>query len=152
MKKSELCVVAFMLVFSAYFAYETLQLPDKAQHYPLFVIGLLIFLTILKLIAMYLASGKDKKIVNDSDMVWLDFQKKQFFTVFIASILFFAIMHFIGFYLASLVYLIYCLRYFRISLKHSAITIIAMLVVVYAVFSGFLNVPLPAGELLQDLI
>ena len=39
MKKSELAIVFFMLAFCGFFYHETLLLPEKAQHYPLFVIA-----------------------------------------------------------------------------------------------------------------
>lgn len=152
MKKSELYVIVFMLCFCAFFAYETLQLPIAAQRYPLFVIGMLGVLTIIKFINMFLASAQSKRVVDDSSKVWEGFLSKQFFTVFIASVVFFVLMYFIGFYLASLLYLAYSLHYFKIPVKYSAITIVAMLVIVYAVFTEFLNVPLPMGELLEDLI
>ena len=152
MKKSELCVVGFMLVFCGFFYYETMQLPPLAQSYPLFVICLLACLSLLKLVNMFLAYLKSKDFVDDNATVWHGFKKKQFFTVFLASVLFFVVMYFFGFYVASLVYLVFCLRYFQISKKNTIITITAMLIIVYLVFSTFLNVPLPPGELISNFI
>lgn len=52
MKKSELAIVFFMLAFCGFFYHETLLLPEKAQHYPLFVISLLAVLSVLQLVKM----------------------------------------------------------------------------------------------------
>ena len=152
MKKSELSVVVFMLAFCAFFFYETIQLPPLAQHYPLFVIGLLAFLTILKFINMFLAYMKDKKIIDDFSTVWASFLPKQFSTMFLGFLGFFGLMYFLGFYVASLAFLLYALVFFKIPRKYIALTLVVMLVIVYAVFTWFLNVPLPAGVILENLI
>lgn len=153
MKKSELCVIVFMLLFSGFFFYNTMDLPPEAQTYPRFIIGLLVALTILKLVLMILASKKSKeKIINDDADVWEGLLPKQFAVVCVASLLYFVLMYFFGFYVASLAYLVYCLHFFHISLKYSIITILTMLVLIYAVFTIFLNVPLPTGEILSQFI
>jgi len=152
MKKSELCVIVFMLAFCGFFLSQTLGLPSDAQTYPLFIISLLAILTIIKLVNMILANKKSMQVVNDDATVWQGLLPKQFITMSIACLLFLVIMYFLGFYVASVLYLGFCLHYFRISLKNSLITLLVMIVIIYTVFSIFLNVPLPAGELLSDFI
>ena len=150
MKKSELSVVVFMFLFCAFFFSQTIQLPPLAQHYPLFVIGLLFFLTLLKFINMYLAYMKNKKVINDYTTVWTSFLPKQFFTVFLGFLGFFGVMYFLGFYIAALAFLLFALRFFKIPNKYIALTLVVMLVIVYAVFNWFLNVPLPDGLLIEN--
>ena len=150
MKKSELSVVVFMLLFCAFFYSQTVQLPPLAQHYPLFVIGLLFFLTLLKFINMCLPYMKNKQIIDDFSTVWEGFQAKQFFTILLGFFGFFGLMYFLGFYVAALLFLLFALRYFRIPGKYIVLTLVVMLVIVYAVFTWFLNVPLPQGELLEN--
>ncbi|MCI2110676.1 MAG: tripartite tricarboxylate transporter TctB family protein [Acidaminococcaceae bacterium] len=150
MKKSELSVIVFMLLFCAFFFYETVQLPVLAQRYPLFVIGLLAFLTLLKFFNMCLAYMKDKKIIDDFSTVWKSFLPKQFFTVFLGFLGFFGLMYFLGFYIAALVFLLFALIFFKIPKKYIVLTLVVMLVIVYAVFTWFLNVPLPEGMLIEN--
>ena len=148
MKKSELSVVVFMFLFCAFFFFETIKLPPLAQHYPLFVIGLLFFLTLLKFLNMILAYMKNKQIIDDFSDVWKNFLPKQFFIVFLGFLAFFVIMYFLGFYPAALLCLLFTLRFFHIPNKYIGLTLVVMLILVYAVFTWFLNVPLPEGELL----
>ena len=72
--------------------------------------------------------------------------------MFGAFILFFVLMYFVGFYPAALVYLLLCLFYFKIRPLYIFLVLAGMLILVFATFDSFLNVPLPMGELLEDLI
>ena len=152
MKKSELAVVIFMLVFCGFFYTQTLALPKAAQSYPLFVITLLAVLSVLQLIKMVLSCHGHLSVVNDAGTVWKDFLPKQFFTFFIGSILFFVAMYLVGFYPTALVYMALMMKYFHIPTKHAVLTIVILLVLIYGVFTEALNVPLPVGELLYDYL
>lgn len=152
MKKSEISIVAFMLAFCGFFYYETVQLPPDAQSYPKFVIGLLTVLTVLQLVKMVVGCHGKLAILNDDAEVWKGFLPKQFFTFFGGCILFFILMYFLGFYPASLLFLIGMLKYFHIENKLILLTLVVMLVMIYVVFTTFLNVPLPEGELLGEFL
>ena len=80
MKKSELAIVFFMLAFCGFFYHETLLLPEKAQHYPLFVISLLAVLSVLQLVKMLIGCHGHFSLVSDADVVWKDFLPRQFVT------------------------------------------------------------------------
>lgn len=152
MKKSEFSVVLFMLAFCGFFYYQTVQLPAEAQSYPKFVIGLLAVLSVLQLVKMLVGCHGKLAIINDDAEVWKGFLPKQFFTFLCACILFFIFMYFIGFYPASLLFLIGMLKYFHIHNKIIILTLIVMLVMIYVVFTTFLNVPLPEGELMGEFL
>lgn len=152
MKKSELSVVIFMLAFCGFFYYQTVQLPPEAQSYPKFVIGLLAVLSILQLVKMLVGCHGKLAIINDHAEVWKGFLPKQFFTFFGACILFFILMYFVGFYPATLLFLIGMLKYFHINNKIILLTLVIMLAMIYLVFTMFLNVPLPEGELLGEIL
>lgn len=152
MKKSELSVVIFMLGFCAFFFYETLQLPPAAQSYPKFVIGLLAVLTLMQLVKMACSCHGHFTVINDLPEVWTNFLPKQFFTFLGASILFFILMIFIGFYPSAIIYLLFMMHFFHIEKKYMAITIVVLMVLIYVVFSEFLAVPLPDGLLVEELL
>ena len=138
MKKSELAIVFFMLAFCGFFYHETLLLPEKAQHYPLFVISLLAVLSVLQLVKML--TGCHGHL------------PRQFVTFFLASILFFVGMYFIGFYLTAILYMGFMMHYFKIEKKYIVLTTAVLLALIYGVFSESLNVPLPVGELFYDIL
>ena len=101
---------------------------------------------------MVLLYLKDKKMTNDVPEAFRGFQPKQFWTMFAAFLVFFVLMYFFGFYVASLVYILFCLHYFRIRAKYVAMVLLVMLVLTYFTFSWFLNVPLPKGEILSEFL
>ena len=127
-------------------------MPAEAQSYPKFVIGLLAVLSVLQLVKMLVGCHGKLAIINDDAEVWKGFLPKQFFTFLCACILFFIFMYFIGFYPASLLFLIGMLKYFHIHNKIIILTLIVMLVMIYVVFTTFLNVPLPEGELMGEFL
>lgn len=152
MKKSELSVVIFMLGFCAFFFYETLQLPPAAQSYPKFVIGLLAVLSLMQLVKMACSCHGHFTVINDLPEVWTNFLPKQFFTFLGASILFFILMIFIGFYPSAIIYLLFMMHFFHIEKKYMAITVLVLMVLIYVVFSEFLAVPMPDGLLVEELL
>ncbi len=152
MKKSELCIVIFMLGFCGFFYNQTLELPPAAQHYPKFVIGLLAVLTVLQLIKMVVSCHGHLALVNDLPEVWKGFLPKQFFVMAGGCIAFFIAMYLIGFYPASILYLGGMLLFFHIPKKYILLTLVVLMALIYIVFSEFLNVPLPSGELLSEFL
>ena len=72
--------------------------------------------------------------------------------MFAAFLGFFVLMYFFGFYVASLIYILFCLQYFKIPKKYMALVLLVMLVLTYFTFSWFLNVPLPKGEILGEFL
>lgn len=152
MKKSELCVVIFMLGFCGFFYAQTLELPPAAQSYPKFVIGLLAVTTVLQLIKMVVSCHGRIAVANDLAEVWKGFLPKQFFVMAGGCVAFFIAMFLIGFYPAAILYLGGMLLFFHIPAKYTVLTLVVLMVLIYVVFSEFLNVPLPPGELLSEFL
>ncbi len=141
-----------MYLFSFFFLYLTMDFPIQARHYPYFVIGLLLVLTTVRMSHMFRDYRREHKIIDDTDEVFEGFLPKQFWVMFAAFILFFLLMYFLGFYVASLIYLFVCLRYFKIPLKYILLVLICMVVLIYGTFDVFLNVPLPKGIILEEFL
>jgi len=152
MKKSDIYICGFMYLFSAFFLYLTQEFPLGARHYPHFVIGLLVLLTTIRVGHMFRDYRREHKVINDLPEIFDGFLPKQFWVMFGAFILFFVLMYFVGFYPAALVYLLLCLFYFKIRPLYIFLVLAGMLILVFATFDTFLNVPLPMGELLEDLL
>ena len=152
MKRTDLYICIFMYLFCAFFQHETGKFPEGARHYPYFVIGLLFLLTTVRLYDMAKQYMKERCVVNDVPETFKGFLPKQFWTMFGAFLGFFALMYFFGFYLASLVYILFCLHYFKIPKKHVVLVLIVMLALTYFTFGWFLNVPLPKGEILGEFL
>ena len=152
MKRTDLCICAFMYLFSGFFLTETQKFPPETRHYPHFVIGLLLLLTTVRLGQMVMQYLADKKVENDVPEAFKGFLPKQFWVMFVAFLGFFVLMYFFGFYVASLVYILFCLHFFHIPKKYMALVLLVMLVLTYFTFSWFLNVPLPKGEILGEFL
>ena len=152
MKRTDLYICIFMYLFCAFFQHETGKFPEGARHYPHFVIGLLFLLTTVRLWDMAQQYVKNRCVVNDVPENFKGFLPKQFWAMFAAFFGFFVLMHFFGFYLASLVYILFCLHYFKIPKKHVVLVLIVMLALTYFTFGWFLNVPLPKGEILGEFL
>ncbi len=152
MKRTDLCICVFMYLFSAFFLFETQKFPEGARHYPHFVIGLLVLLTTVRMTDMVKVYFEEKRVENDVHVAFKGFLPGQFWTMFAAFLGFFALMYFFGFYVASVIYILFCLQYFRIPKKYMALVLLVMLVLTYFTFSWFLNVPLPKGEILGEFL
>ena len=111
MKKSDIYICGFMYAFSFFFLYLTQSFPLGARHYPHFVIGLLLILTSVRVGQMVRDYRREKTSENDMPVLFDGFMPKQFWTMFAAFILYFVMMYLVGFYPASLVYLLFCLKF-----------------------------------------
>lgn len=95
---------------------------------------------------------REHKVINDSAEVFDGFLPKQFWVMFAAFLLFFLLMYLFGFYIASIVYIFICLRFFRIKMKYIFIVLICMTALIYGTFDVFLNVPLPDGIIMEEFL
>lgn len=64
----------------------------------------------------------------------------------------FFLMYLFGFYIASIVYIFICLRFFRIKMKYIFLVLICMAALIYGTFDVFLNVPLPDGIIMEEFL
>ena len=150
MKKTDIGVVAFMYIVCAYFYYHMLQLKASSQTYPRFTIVLLFGLTTLYLVQMIVAAKKHG-VESGVDVVFKDFQPKQFFVCLCATILYLICIHFFGFYISTVLFMAVVLLYLRISPLVTAIVIVVIVALIYFAFQKFLGVKLPMGTVIKAL-
>ena len=145
MKKTDIGVCAAMYAVCAFFLYMTLQLPEAAQIYPLCVIALLAALTTLHVFNMI--RGAIREGVTSGLEYFKDFLPSQFFILFAMIITYLILMPWLGFYLASVLFMSACLIFLRVKIWQGVLAEIVILALVYFAFSVFLEVRLPEGTL-----
>ena len=150
MKKTDIGVVAFMYVVCAYFYSETIKLKADSQTYPKFTIILLFGLTTLYLVEMIIAAKKHG-VESGVDEVFKDFVPRQFFVCLCATILYLVCIHFLGFYIATVLFMLAVLLYLRVPLPATAIAIVVIMALIYFAFGKFLGVRLPVGTVIKAL-
>ncbi|MBQ6776091.1 MAG: tripartite tricarboxylate transporter TctB family protein [Synergistaceae bacterium] len=147
MKKTDIGVCLVMYGVCAFFLYMTLQLPKAAQIYPLCVIALLAALTTLHVFNMIRAAIKEGVESGLDD--FKDFVPSQFFTLFAMILIYLAVMPYLGFYVASVLFMSASLIFLRVKLWQAVLAEIAIIALVYCAFTLFLEVRLPAGILFE---
>lgn len=174
MTRSDIGIVAIIYATCLLFLVMTLQLKAAAQIYPLCLIGGLAALNTLYLAtrlwrlfvkdarqeiaaeaspdAAAGSSAADAKaekpgLVNDLPGIFAGFLPGQFFFVLIASVAYLALMHYVGFYLAGLIYMVAVMQRLRVPPLHMGLTLAVLGLLIYSVFTLFLKVPLPRGVL-----
>jgi len=146
MKKTDIGVVGFMYAFCAFFYAYSFQLSEESKTYPLFTISLLFGLTTLYLIQMILAARKFG-VESGVDKVFAGFKPMQFFVSLALTVVYFLMMKYLGFFTATIVFMVASLAYLKVPLLHSAIAVVAVNLLIYLAFVKFLGVRLPAGLL-----
>lgn len=154
MTRSDIGVISIIYATCILFCYMTLQLKPAAQIYPLCLIGGLALLNTLYLAVRGWQAWQTREkggvaIANDLPEVFQGFQPRQFFFVVCACIAFMGLLQYLGFYLTSIIYLAGVMLWLRVKLLPLCITVVVLAILVYAVFTEFLNVPLPAGSLFE---
>ena len=163
MTRSDIGVVAMVYATCLLFLVMTLKLKAAAQVYPLCLIAGLGLLNTLYLVTRLwrLFTGRPaveeagiappatekRGIVNDLPEIFSGFLAGQFFFIVIASVAYLALMHYVGFYPAGLVYMLVVMWRLRVPPLHMGITLAVLGVLIYGVFTLFLKVPLPRGVL-----
>lgn len=147
MKKTDIGVVAFMYGVCLLFLVMTLQLPAAAQTYPLFINILLAALTTLYLVQMVL--GARKKGVTSGLEDFAGFLPRQFFPILAMVIAYLVVMYFVGFYIATLLFMVLCLLFLKVPKWQILVATAVILALVYCAFTLFLGVKLPAGLLFK---
>ena len=150
MKKTDIGVVAFMYLVCAYFYSQTLQLKADSQTYPKFTIILLFGLTTLYLVEMLIAAKKHG-VESGVNEVFKDFVPKQFFVCLCATILYLVCIHFLGFYIATVLFMLAVLLFLRVPLPAALISIAVIMALIYFAFGKFLGVRLPVGTIIKAL-
>ena len=150
MKKTDIGVVAFMYFVCAFFYYHMTKLKASSQTYPRFTIILLFGLTTLYLIQM-LVAAKKYGVESGVDVVFKDFQVKQFFVCLVATILYLVCIYFFGFYISTVIFMAAVLLYLRVPPLFTVITIVVIVALIFFAFQKFLGVKLPVGTVIKAM-
>ena len=146
MKLTDIGVVVFMYAICGFFYYHMTQLQANSQTYPRFTIVLLFGLTTVYLLQMVMNARKHG-VTSGVDEVFNGFMVVQFVVCLTASIIYLVMMKYLGFFIATIVFMIAVLAYLRVPRVHAAIAVVAINLLVYLAFVQFLGVKLPAGWL-----
>ena len=93
------------------------------------------------------ALAKKHGVESGVDKVFEGFQIVQFFVCLALVIVYLLMMKFLGFFVATIVFMIAALLYLGVPKVHTAIAVVAINLLVYFAFVQFLGVKLPAGLL-----
>lgn len=150
MKKSDIGVVAMIYAICLFFFVMTINLKADAQTYPLCLIcGLFVLNTLYLVRGVWLLRKEGGRIRSDLTEVFAGFQSRQFTVLALGCIGYMALMYVAGFYIASVAYLVGTLLFLRVPMRHLVLTVGVMALMIYAVFTLFLKVPLPVGLLFK---
>ena len=146
MQKTDIGIVVVMYAVCAYWYVETLKLKAESQTYPLFTIALLFGLTTLYLVQI-LVKAKKNGVESGVDTVFNGFQVVQFLGCFVAVMVYLALMFVLGFYSSTLIFMIGVMLFLKVPIKHTAVAVVVLNILIYVAFSRFLGVKLPTGLL-----
>ena len=150
MKKTDIGVVAFFYLVSAYFYSQTIKLPASSQTYPRFTVVLVFGLTTLYLIQMIVRAVKNGTESGAED--FKDFQPLQFFFCFAATIVYLVLINYFGFYIATAIFMIVTLLFLRVKPLATLISVAVIMALIYFAFQKFLGVRLPVGVVIKALM
>ena len=146
MKKTDIGVVAFMYAVCAFFYVYSFKLTEESKTYPLFTIILLFGLTTLYLIQMIISARKFG-VESGASEVFAGFKPVQFVVSLVLTIVYFFMMKYIGFFTATVIFMIASLLYLKVRPVPMIISVVAMNLLIYFAFVKFLGVKLPSGLL-----
>ncbi len=149
MKHSDIWVIAVIYAVSLLFFVMTIDLPPDAQTYPMgLIVALAGFNTLFFIQCLFRAIRTGGiRFVNDFPELFKGMLVGQFAFVCAGCFIFLCLVYAVGYYLASALYLAGTLAFFKVPGKWIALTLVTLVVLVYAVFTMFLKVPLPVGML-----
>ncbi len=151
MKKSDIGVISFMYAICIWFGVMNMHLPADAQIYPRFIIIVLASLTTLYLVKTLIASRK-QGLVSDIVLLFKGFLPHQFFPVLGLALVYLALLFFIGFYPATVLFMVLVLWRLKIKPVTIGITTAAILALVFVTFNLVLKVNLIRGLLFDALL
>lgn len=140
MKKLDLLLGGILVAVAGIFYYLTFQLPENSRIYPLFVITLLLFLTVIHIII-----SLRKKEDPGEKSGFEEFLPKQFYTVLGLSGLYVALINIIGYISSTFIYITATLIALKTDKKVSLAISIGVSAAIYVLFKILLRVPLPKG-------
>ena len=146
MRKYDKFLTIGLFILEAFYFLLIKQLPPKAARYPYFVLGLMVFLTLLLAINTFLIKPK-----NTEDKEEDQFKGNlygQFFLIMALSAVYVILIDIIGFFVTTAIYLFVTMVTLKSNIKWSIVVSILFPVFLYLIFVSFLKVPVPKGFLL----
>ena len=146
MRKYDKLLTIGLFILEAFYFLLIKQLPPKAARYPYFVLGLMVFLTLLLAINTFLIKPK-----NTEDKEEDQFKGNlygQFFLIMALSAVYVILIDIIGFFVTTAIYLFVTMVALKSSVKWSIVVSILFPIFLYLIFVSFLKVPVPRGFLL----
>ena len=146
MRKYDKFLTIGLFILEAFYFLLIKQLPPKAARYPYFVLGLMVFLTLLLAINTFLIKPK-----NTEDKEEDQFKGNlygQFFLIMALSAVYVILIDIIGFFVTTAIYLFVTMVILKSNIKWNIVVSIVFPIFLYLVFVLFLKVPVPRGFLL----
>ena len=147
MRKYDKFLTIGLFILEAFYFLLIKQLPPKAARYPYFVLGLMIFLTLLLAINTFLIKPKNTEENKEEDQFKGNLYG-QFFLVIALSAVYVILIDIIGFFVTTAVYLFVTMLALKSNIKWNIVVSILFPIFLYLVFVSFLKVPVPRGFLL----
>lgn len=145
MKTSDIGIAVVIYAVATWFLVMTLQLPEPAQTYPLILLSALYLCTTLFIGKQVWAWSRNHEFSHDLPEVFNGFLWKQFFGVVVGCVLYLAFLNILGYYVASVLYLLLAQFALKVKPIPAIVTCVCIMATTYFVFSMFLRVPLPVG-------
>ena len=146
MRKYDKFLTIGLFILEAFYFFLIKQLPEKAARYPLFVLGLMVFLTLLLAINTFIIKPKNEA-EKESDQ-FKGILYRQFFLIIALSAVYIVLIDIIGFFVTTAIYLFVTMVALKSSIKWSIVVSILFPIFLYFLFVSFLKVPVPKGFLL----
>ena len=147
MRKYDKFLTIGLFILEAFYFLLIKQLPPKAARYPYFVLGLMVFLTLLLAINTFLIKPKNSEEDKEEDQFKGNLYG-QFFLIMALSAVYVILIDIIGFFVTTAIYLFVTMVALKSSIKWSIVVSILFPIFLYLIFVSFLKVPVPKGFLL----
>ena len=147
MRKYDKFLTIGLFILEAFYFLLIKQLPPKAARYPYFVLGLMVFLTLLLAINTFLIKPKNSEEDKEEDQFKGNLYG-QFFLIMALSAVYVILIDIIGFFVTTAIYLFVTMVALKSSIKWSIVVSILFPIFLYLIFVSFLKVPVPRGFLL----
>ena len=150
MKKTDIGVIVCMYAVCVWFGVMNARLPQDAQIYPRFIIIVLAALTTLFLIKS-LVAAKKAGVTSGFAEAFKGFLPRQFFTVLALALGYLVALFLIGFYPATVIFMVLVLWRLKIKPLTIGITTAAIIALVFVTFNLVLKVNLIRGLVFEAL-
>ena len=147
MRKYDKFLTIGLFILEAFYFLLIKQLPPKAARYPYFVLGLMVFLTLLLAINTFIIKPKNAEEDKEEDQFKGNLYG-QFFLIMALSAIYVILIDIIGFFVTTAIYLFVTMVILKSNIKWSIVVSIVFSIFLYLVFVSFLKVPVPRGFLL----